>query len=281
MMQFETAMLSNKGRVRDHNEDSCFALEAGRSTNPTTNYYGLYLIADGMGGHQAGEIASSKAVEIISSSILERIIENSVGLDFFQLVLEAIEKANGEIYNMAQSNPAYSGMGTTATIGLRIDNQLYLGHVGDSRAYLIRNKEILQLTHDHSLVASLVKSGMITKAEAMQHPDRHKIFRCLGISPNVSIDTYKETDNRDSLTLQKGDSLVFCTDGLINYTSDVEILKTLNLAKSASDACQQLVYMANERGGDDNISIIVVKSRSSNQTTVRMSTENVRSNFRM
>ena len=261
-LQFDTAMLSDRGMVREKNEDSCFALETSQSRNSQVTYYGLYLIADGMGGHHAGEIASAKVSEIIPSTILENIKTSATEPMFSQLVLGALERANTIIYNMAQNNPALSGMGTTATLGLRVDNQLYIGHVGDSRAYLLRGEEIVQLTRDHSLVASLIETGMITREEAKSHPERNKIYRCLGNTPNVSIDTYREIGNADSLTLQIGDSLVFCTDGLTNYVSDKEVLITVNDSNSASHACQQLIFIANQRGGGDNISTIVVKSDS-------------------
>ncbi len=266
-MQFDTAMLSDKGMVRENNEDSCFVLETSESTDSGITYYGLYLVADGMGGHQAGEVASAKAVEIISSAILEKIRALSVGLSFPQIILMAIEKANNQIYNIAQTNPAFSGMGTTVTLGLRVDNQLYLGHVGDSRAYLVRGGEIVRLTRDHSVVEGLVRAGMITQEEAKHHPDRHKIFRCLGNSPNVFIDTYKEIGNEDSLIIRGGDNLIFCSDGLTSCVSDNEILAVVVGAKSAHYSCEQLVSMANEEGSKDNISIIVVKSRGTQATT--------------
>ena len=265
--QFDTAMLTDKGMVRENNEDSCFVLETSESTASGTIYYGLYLVADGMGGHKAGEIASAKAVEVISSTILEKVKAADKERIFSQIVVEAIEKANGEIYNMARDNPTFAGMGTTATVGLRVDNQLYLGHVGDSRAYLVRGGSITRLTHDHSLVASLVKAGMITEEEAKQHPERNKIFRCLGNSPDVSIDTYREVGNEDSFIIQNGDNLVFCSDGLTDYVLDNEILAVLIEADSAYYACERLMSVANQRGGDDNISIVVVKSKGTEITT--------------
>lgn len=270
-MQFDTAMSSDKGMVRENNEDSCFVLETGKSTSSRKAYYGLYLVADGMGGHRAGEVASSRAIEIISSTILDKIKTPDTETTLPQIVLEAIEKANNEIRTIAQSNPAFSGMGTTVTLGLRAGNQLYLGHVGDSRAYLIRGGKITRLTHDHSLVAGLIEAGMITEEESKHHPDRNKIFRCLGNSPQVSIDTYREIGDEDSLILQQGDNLAFCSDGLTNHVSDSEILVVVVEAKSANQACQRLITMANQSGGDDNISIIVVKSKGT-QTTKRTQT---------
>lgn len=260
-IHFDTASLADLGMVRQNNEDACLVLEISRSTDSGKNSYGLYLVADGMGGEQAGEVASAKAVEAISSAVLENLITPDKLQSPFELVRNSIEKANSEIYNMARSNPQLSNMGTTVTMGLRVNNELYLGHVGDSRAYLIRAGEIRQLTQDHSVVAGLLKAGMITLEEARQHPDQGKIFRCLGGSQNVFVDTYKNLGNEEKLILQHGDSLVFCSDGLTAHVSDEEILAEVEKSNDACKACQRLIWLANERGGTDNISVIVTKSR--------------------
>jgi protein phosphatase len=146
-------------------------------------------------------------------------------------------------------------MGTTVTLGLRIGQNLYIGHVGDSRAYLIRNRNIMQLTEDHSVVASLVKERVITSDEAKTHPDRGKIFRCLGNAPSVSVDKLKE----GKLQLQAGDVLILCTDGLVSNVSDDELLSVVTKEAAAHESCSQLISLANERGGDDNITAIVIK----------------------
>ncbi len=142
-------------------------------------------------------------------------------------------------------------MGTTVTLGFRLDNDLYLGHVGDSRAYLIRKGMIEQLTEDHSLVAQLLKEGVITPEEAKEHPEKGKILRCLGVSDKVVIDT-------SSQTLCDGDSLVFCSDGLTTCVTDNEILDCVRQSKNAGAACYGLINLANSRGGEDNTSVIVV-----------------------
>jgi len=258
---FDTASLTDTGMIRQNNEDSCFTLEVTQSADLSTDSYGVYLIADGMGGEQAGEVASTRAVAEISSAILDSLkIPNKVE-SFSDLVSQAVEKANSELYQLARSDPKLSSMGTTVTLGLRVNNELYLGHVGDSRAYLVRRSVIRQLTQDHSVVAGLLKAGMITQEEARQHPDRGKIFRCLGSSPDIVIDTYKEIGNEEKLILRQGDSLVFCTDGLTTHVSDDEILTEVEKPDDAYDACQRLIWLANQHGGTDNISVIVVKSR--------------------
>ena len=260
-LQFDTAMLSDKGMARRNNEDSCLVVEPRQSTDSGRTSYGLYLVADGMGGEQAGEVASARAVERISSVILENLrAPDKKPRSYAELVQDAIGEANREIYNMAGTNPTVSGMGTTVTLGFRVGNEVYVGHVGDSRAYLIREGKIEQLTHDHSVVGGLIKAGMITPEEAKHHPERGKIFRCLGNSPTVFIDTYREIGNEERLILQSGDSLVFCTDGLTNYASDEDILATVEEASDAYHACQRLVWLANQRGGDDNISVIVARA---------------------
>jgi len=259
-LHFDTACLTDTGMVRKNNEDSCFILESTQSTDLGADSYGVYLIADGMGGEQAGEVASTRAVAGISSFILDSLTALTKPDSFADLVKQPIEKANTELYHMARSSPQLSTMGTTVTLGLRVNNELYLGHVGDSRAYLIRGGMTRQLTQDHSVVAGLLKAGMITQEEARQHPDRGKIFRCLGSSLNVVIDTYKEIGNEEKLILQNGDSLVFCTDGLTAHVSDEEILAEVERPGDAYDACRQLISLANQRGGSDNISVIVAKS---------------------
>ena len=261
VLYFDTASLTDLGMIRQNNEDSCFTLEVTQSTDLGTDSYGIYLIADGMGGEQAGEVASTRAVAGISSFILDSLRTPNKPQSFSELVRQAIEKASVELYHLARNDQKLSSMGTTVTLGLRVNNELYLGHVGDSRAYLIRRSVIRQLTQDHSVVAGLLKAGMITQEEARQHPDRGKIFRCLGSSPNILIDTYKEIGNEEKLILQRGDSLVFCTDGLATHVSDDEILTEIEKPDDAYDACQRLIWLANQRGGTDNISVIVVKSR--------------------
>jgi len=262
-LHFDTACITDIGMARKNNEDSCFVLETNKPSDSGIDSYGVYLIADGMGGEKAGEVASNKAIAAISSFMLESLKAEPTPELFSDLVKLAIEKANSELYQTAKSNPQFSNMGTTVTLGLRVNNELYLGHVGDSRAYLIRGNAIRQLTQDHSVVAGLLKAGMITPEGARQHPERGKIFRCLGTSTNVVIDTYKDAGGEEKLTLQCGDSLVFCSDGLTAHISDEEILAEVGKSNGAYKACERLIWLANQRGGSDNISVIVSKSRDS------------------
>jgi protein phosphatase len=212
-----------------------------------------------MGGHQGGEVASEMAVKIISDSLKESLKPAAEPLNPDKIIKKAIEKANQEIYNAALSTPELYTMGTTVTLGLRLDNRLYIGHVGDSRAYLVRIARIRQLTEDHSLVVRLFKEGIITAEEAKTHPERNKIYRCLGVSARVDTDTYRRVGGKDWLTLINGDILLFCSDGLSGYVSDEEILDCLLQAGGAESACRELVRLANLHGGEDNISVIVVR----------------------
>ncbi len=254
-LRFDTSLISDVGMVRRNNEDCGWAADVNGYRESRWISYGLYLVADGMGGEQAGEVASGRAVDIICQTISNALDSGATVENHNDLVKESIEKASKEIYLLARDNPALSSMGTTATLGLRIENELFLGHVGDSRAYLIRDEEVKRLTEDHSLVAGLVKAGLIKPEEARTHPDRGKIYRSLGNSPTLFVDKLKE----EKLLLHDGDVLLFCTDGLVNYVTDGELLSEMNGCDSALGVCQRLVKLANERGGDDNVTVIAVK----------------------
>jgi protein phosphatase len=258
-LHFTATALTDKGMVRSNNEDSCLTIDIERHTGEGLRSYGIYVVADGMGGQQAGEIASSTAVKAIQATMLEGLNSTERPSDA-DLINQAIGKANLEIYHMAQSNMQYNSMGTTITLGLRVDDELYTGHVGDSRAYLIRQGTIRQLTHDHSVVAGLLKAAMITKAEAQDHPDRGKIYRSLGSSPNVVIDTYRQIGEDDKLKLENGDFILFCTDGLTEHITDEEILQEVEIGGNGVDICRKLILLANQHGGSDNISIVLLKS---------------------
>jgi protein phosphatase len=249
----DAAVISDIGMVRANNEDCGLISGETGWRESKKNSWSLYLVADGMGGEQAGEVASSKALEEIRNFIYPHMSAPSANYD--QVIKNAINQANNKIYLLTQENPSQSSMGTTVTLGLRIGHDLYIGHVGDSRAYLIRDGEIRQITEDHSLVANMVKAGTITSKEAKVHPDRNKIYRCLGNSKDVFIDILKE----GKITLQPGDSLVFCTDGLTGHVDDEEILQSITGTDKADDACTGLVRMANTRGGEDNITVIIAK----------------------
>jgi protein phosphatase len=223
---------------RSHNEDAVYAHE-----HPKRDIK-VFAVADGMGGHKAGEIASKMAINALSEFFTTD--ETDVSSELRKIILSA----NQQIYK-ASSNPKYAGMGTTLTVAVLQKSKLYLCHVGDSRAYIIKNGTIMQLTEDHSLVANLVKLGQITPEEARVHPRRNIITRALGTQADVEVDTIQ-------MHVKPNDIILLCTDGLTNYVEDAEILAIV--AKyNISQVCDKLVNIVNIRNGSDNISIIAIQ----------------------
>lgn len=233
---------TNKGLLRKHNEDSFIVEE--------TSPYGLYAVADGMGGHRAGEIASLIAINTIKECFGENLINENFMPPLF--INSSIEKANAKIKKESSNNKDYEGMGTTISIAV-IDNftkTAYIGNVGDSRVYLIRHDKIKQITTDHTYVNELVKSGKITLDEAKNHPKRNVITRAVGIDEKVNIDIFE-------VELIDNDVLLLCSDGLTVHLSDKEILDTIKNYGS-SESVQWLIKLSNDNGGTDNITLIVV-----------------------
>ena len=235
--------MSHTGKVRDINEDSYYVLEKD---------YNLFIVADGLGGHNAGEIASFLAVDNIKNHITKYI---STGMEeqlIKGIIYEAFNKANEKIYIHAKENLFCDGMGTTTTLALKINSTLYIGHVGDSRAYIIRDSDIRQLTLDHSLVAELVRNGNITEAEAVKCPWKNIVTRALGSDKNIKVDIF-------TTSFLPLDILVLCTDGLSNFVDKYEIEKIALEVEDSNEVCERLVSMANRRGGYDNITVLVAK----------------------
>jgi len=231
--------MSDIGLVRGTNEDS-YICEPPH----------LFVVADGMGGHVAGEIASKLAATTIS-----RYIEENAGVNNYEeLLKQAIIQANTSIYQLSQSKEDFNGMGTTVTAVYVDGDTLYWGHVGDSRIYLLRSREFSQITNDHSLVWELVQSGNITRAEAQIHPKRNMLTRAVGTSCLIKIDT-------GVLIWESGDILLMCTDGLTNMVSEQDIY---NLIKDGQgnfqSIVQQLIVQAKKAGGFDNITTILLKN---------------------
>jgi protein phosphatase len=246
---------SDKGLVREVNEDNFIYFEGvmGSSTSiPNINpKYAVAIVADGMGGCQAGEIASSYAVETVA-----KFIKNNQGKlneeNVFSLLKEAIEEANSFICSLASQHSEYDGMGTTITVAVTINSCLYIAHVGDSRAYLIREYDIIQLTEDHSLVNELIKNGNITAEEAANHPQKNIITRAVGADFNVNIDFITQP-------IKGGDILVVCSDGLSNLIAADEIKEIVSKHSTLQIAAQTLVDTAIRRGGYDNITVVLQK----------------------
>ncbi|WP_397326775.1 Stp1/IreP family PP2C-type Ser/Thr phosphatase [Paenibacillus sabuli] len=238
------AYRSDVGRVRTVNEDRAWAslAEDGGA---------VAIVADGMGGHQAGDVASELAVEAFRESLAS--FGGKVSPDEAKARLaEALKRANGIVYDMASQNEQYHSMGTTVVAVLQQRNYAVVGHIGDSRAYLIEGGQIRQLTEDHTLVGELARSGQITPEEAAVHPRRNVLTRALGTDPQVEADVQE-------IAWQPGCMLLLCSDGLSNMVSDQEIVQTLEASDLDLDAkAEQLVELALQAGGDDNITVVLL-----------------------
>ncbi len=235
--------MSDLGKVRELNEDS-FYLPSDDSL--------LFIVADGMGGHNAGEVASSKAVELISSRIKEKIHSVKDNKEVLYVMDQAVKSANFEIFDAAHINAEYSGMGTTVDVGYIKDDILFFVHVGDSRIYRVRNKKITQLTQDHSVVAMMVKNGTITEEEARNHPQKNCITRALGTEQTIKTDT-------SATVLREGDVILMCSDGLTAMVEDKRILEIIETCQDTQECVQSLLDEANENGGADNITALIIK----------------------
>ena len=209
----------------------------------------LALLADGLGGHQAGDIASRQAVEEIGIAWEATTIDDSEKA--VQWFLQHIQQANQRIFEKGQSQPTLSGMGTTLEVVTILDNHLALAHVGDSRIYLFREQRLIALTEDHSLVNALLKSGEITQEMAENHPRKNIITRSLGMPGSLEVDVaiHKIEDH---------DQLLLCSDGLTNMVSEPKIAQILLEAASLQDASQRLIEEANAKGGLDNITVLLI-----------------------
>src|SRR5437764_6331045 len=234
MTQLSAGGATDVGLVRDHNEDRYLADER------------LFAVADGVGGHKAGEVASQTAVETLQREFTEPTTDT---------LIDAVKTANRTVWNLAEANTEQRGMGTTLTAIALVDDgddeRLAIVNVGDSRAYLLQQGELEQLTEDHSLVEQLVREGQLTPEEAQVHPQRSIITRALGLDPEVEVDSWE-------LTPYRGDRILLCSDGLTNEVSDDHIASTLRTVNDPEEAAQQLVQEARDHGGSDNITCVVV-----------------------
>jgi protein phosphatase len=249
------------GRTRDHNEDSFLVADLTRrvaSLQPEVRDHevgprgSLFVVADGMGGAAAGEIASDMAVDTIYTHMINQWAndpENTEQRFAFRLK-EAVELANQQIHEYAKSHPEHRGMGTTTTAAGVYDGALYLTQIGDSRGYLIRSAAITQITKDQSLMQRLVDAGELTEEEAAQSERRNIILQALGPDPNVKVDLTRQE-------LRRGDILVMCSDGLSGLVPRDDILRIISNSPELVEACRDLIDLANSRGGPDNITCIV------------------------
>jgi PPM family protein phosphatase len=230
------------GKVRSENQDSALL------TRPEEEHGSrLLIVADGMGGHRGGATASKLAVETIRQQYL-----NSTAEDIPSALRESLTQANARIFAEAQSNPDLRGMGTTTSALVVRDNRGWFAHVGDSRIYLIRKGQIRQLTDDHSLVASMVREGLLTSQEAENHPRRNVLQRSIGVSPEVEIDI------RGPVDLEEGDTFVLCSDGLHGLLKEEELKDVAQLP--IEKAADEFVKRALDRGAPDNVTVIVARA---------------------
>src|SRR5207302_3360993 len=228
------AVASDTGRRRLRNEDNYVVAPP------------LFAVADGMGGAQAGEVASR-----LAASALET--DDSDGLQGLERIDALIQEANRRIYDRASTDPAASGMGTTMTVALVEGMSVVIGHVGDSRAYLVRGESMEQLTEDHSLVNELVKSGKLSEEEALIHPQRSVITRAVGTDPDVDVDVF-------TIEAEDGDVFLLCSDGLTDMVEDVDILDLIDRNRGdLESAVRSLVQFANKEGGEDNITAVAFR----------------------
>ena len=250
-MRIVSGGVTDLGRVRTNNED-CFRIV--ESLN-------LFVLADGMGGEAHGEVASAMAVETIvkhctdaqgDSGTTQLGLSEPSWSEKTRRLTNAVHLANKSIYEAAEANPEQHGMGATLTAGWIDGSKLSIAHVGDSRAYLLRSGNLQQLTSDHSLVAEQVRRGILTAAEAEESEMQSVLLRALGALPDIEVDT-------DEHTLFAGDILMFCCDGLTRMVIEPEIAGTLQAEPDPTKAAEKLIALANERGGVDNITVIVVR----------------------
>ena len=237
----EVSSATSVGRIRPLNEDSYFVSEPDQSGTV------LAIVADGMGGHNAGEVASGKAVGIVQKDVLGKCGKNAK-----DVLVKAVNDANREIYEMSVNARNLSGMGTTMTACVAEEHNVTAVQVGDSRLYLIRGEKITQITKDHSLVEMLLENGKIKKEEARRHPQKNIITRAVGTDKTVEADIYE-------FRAEAGDVILLCSDGLVNMVEDEEILSVINLSETLNDAANKLVAEAETAGGTDNITVILIR----------------------
>jgi serine/threonine protein phosphatase PrpC len=248
MLTIEFASLSDRGRVRLNNEDAHGQFVPDTSAEIEERGE-VFVVADGMGGHRGGEIASRIAVRTILAFYTAE-----SGADRAKALARAFHEANETIIQEAVADSTLFGMGTTCTALALHQGRAYFAHVGDSRCYLLRRGKILQVTTDHSIVGEMVRSGIISDEDARTHPKRNVITRSLGAQPDVVAET------PDSIELQLGDTFLLCSDGLTAYLSDIDLTVVLT-TNPPEAACKKLVQMANEQGGRDNITVQVITIR--------------------
>ena len=244
---FEYFSATDTGRARNNNEDSV-AVDAATA---------LIVLADGMGGYNAGEVASSMASSFICSELgrwLTEASETATDAEVRRAMEICVENANRAIFNAASSNPQYTGMGTTLVVGVFRTGRLLLGHVGDSRGYRLRAGRLAQLTHDHSLLQEQLDSGLITPEQAVFSANRNLVTRAVGVEDTVLLETHLHE-------VLPGDTYLLCSDGLSDMLDDEAITQLLDERDGLDETARALIDAANEAGGKDNISVVLARAR--------------------
>lgn len=243
-MQFYS--ITDKGKTRTNNEDSCFSKQ--------TEDFTILILADGMGGHKGGEIASNTAILKVSSHLEEMLHKKLIPAQICSILSDAVKKANDAVYEISKTEPELNGMGTTLDVCVVTGDTAYIAHIGDSRVYQITpHKKITPVTKDHSLIEYMIETGTITREEAAYHPQKHIITRALGTDETANADIFQ-------IKLKKSDILLLCSDGLTNMLTDEQILSVMT-KNSLKKGLHLLVDMANDAGGTDNITVIVAQSQ--------------------
>lgn len=243
--------LSDIGRVRKNNEDYC----KGEIIHINDEPIGIFALADGMGGHNKGEVASVLAVENIIELIKNRFLENSnIKMDYIDdIIKQAYNDVNNIIYNKSKENEEFQGMGTTLVLTIIYKDNICIANVGDSRTYLFRDENLNQISIDHSVVEELLRAEVITIEEAKNHPRRNQITRAIGTDPLVIVDIFKEK-------IQKNDKILLCSDGLTGFVDNEKIKEILCSSEGINVLSQRLINTANKSFGKDNITVILIEN---------------------
>ncbi len=253
--RFKLGWATDVGAVRSHNEDTVLIVTAAHDGDDARLPFGLFILADGMGGHRAGEVASSLAARVAAHHIVQRsYLPSLIGQErdatqpaLTEVLAGAVQAANSAVADQVP------GGGTTLTCALVLGLQAYIAHVGDSRAYTITPEGLKQITHDHSLVDRLIETGQLTSDEATTHPHKNVLYRAVGQSSALEVDIHVQT-------IAHQDYLLLCSDGLWDMVSEAEMFDIVTNASSPQAACDALIVAANQAGGRDNITVFLLES---------------------
>ena len=254
--RFNVGWGTDTGVVRRHNEDAVMVFVSAHDGDEALPVFGLFVLADGMGGHQAGEVASSLAARTVAHHIIQTLylptlikLEHNDGQPALnEIMIAAVQAANDAVTKKAP------GAGTTLTCALMLGPRAYIAHVGDSRAYISTENGLKQITHDHSLVDRLIEMGQLSRDEASTHPQKNVLYRAVGQDGKLDVDTYVQTVPQDGF-------LLLCSDGLWGMMPEEEIGQIVTAAPTPQAACEALIAAANQAGGHDNITVILIASQ--------------------